>query len=145
MKVPFFDRISHYDWLYLHLIDFWKKIDLPGAGQWQNEGMIVAHGDKCYSSDKSAWEAAGLHFFHGVAIYLTGRCSPYIQEIDPQRTGCIAGIGKWVLDNKDRFLPYLPPIPFEKNCADCHGGGITKDRTFCECGLHKKLHAKGNP
>lgn len=99
-----FGRRSHYDYLNEHLMTFFKALGLP---EWYHEGMITAHGDKAYGY-RYQWERGGLHFFHGVAIYLLSYCKPYSEETRETAAGWV-DVGKWVLDNKDRFLPYLPP------------------------------------
>lgn len=77
-----------------------------GLGLEYSPGIIVAHGDKCYGY-KEKFEAAGLTFGQGVAIYILTYLPPFSDQcrqvgdkwIDP---------AQWVVDNKDRFLPLLP-------------------------------------
>lgn len=97
---------NHYDWLEKHLPTF---LDSVGKGDWISaRGLISAHADKCYSY-RSRWEEEGLHFFHGAAIYLLSYLSPWSTEVRETKGGWVAP-ADWVIQNKDRFLPHLPPI-----------------------------------
>lgn len=100
-----FGRRSHYDYLEDHLLTFFAAVGLNI--DIYHKGMITAHGDKAYSY-RDQWERGGLHFFHGVAIYLLSYCKPFSAESRETPAGWV-DVGQWVLDNKDRFLPYLPP------------------------------------
>lgn len=100
--------MNHYDYLTEHLIDFTKKV---GVTSEVTNGIIVAHGDKCYGY-KQGWEEGGLHFFHGAAIYMLTYLAPFAEEVRSTNNGWVAP-GDWVLANKDRFLPYLPPVPVD--------------------------------
>jgi len=94
---------SHYDFLREHLPAFCTANDV----NWDwHCGIIEAHGDKCYSY-RDRWEAAGVHFYHGVMLYLLARCRPYSDECRDTARGWVDP-GQWVIDNKDRFK--LPPI-----------------------------------
>ena len=81
---------SHYQWLEEILPKFFKDV---GVDFDNNAGIICAHGDKAYGYE-SQWKAGGLHFYHGVAIYLLTYCRPYSQ-VDP---------GKWVLPRDDEIF-----------------------------------------
>jgi hypothetical protein len=96
------NKKSHYDWLEDNLQDFFKKVHIN-----QNNGIIVSHGDKCYSYQK-IWEEAGVPFEHGVALYLLSHCSPFDKECRDTENGWVAPMD-WVINNYSRFLPYLNP------------------------------------
>jgi len=70
-------------------------------------GMITAHGDKCYGY-RAEWDAAGIPFEHGVAIYLLTYCSPYSKESRETEEGWVDP-WRWVIANYERFKPHLPP------------------------------------
>lgn len=99
---------SHYDYLNEHVFNFLEKCGINA--EW-NGGIVGAHGDKAYGY-RDKWERGGLHFYHGVAIYLLTYCRPYAQEVRETEHGWVDA-GDWVLNNKDRFLPFLPPVPEE--------------------------------
>lgn len=99
-------RYHAYDYLREHLPTFFAAV---GVSWDQNAGIIGAHGDKAYCY-RQGWEQSGLHFFHGLAIYLLTYCRPYAVESRETPSGWVAP-EKWVLENKDRFLPHLPPVP----------------------------------
>ena len=97
--------MNHYDYLEKHLPTFFQNLGID----WErHRGVILAHGDKCYGY-RQTWEKEGLHFFHGVAIYLLTYTHPFSQEV---RGSPLIWVSPrdWVLENKDRFLPHLPPI-----------------------------------
>jgi|RifCSP13_1_1023834.scaffolds.fasta_scaffold241654_2 hypothetical protein len=96
---------SHYDYLDQHLPAFFVAMGL--SWEW-NQGIISAHGDKAYGY-RYEWQEAGLHFYHGVAIYLLSYCKPFRDESRETANGWVP-VHEWVLDNAHRFLPYLPPV-----------------------------------
>jgi len=93
---------SHYDWLEDHLQKFFEQ----AGAKWENNGIIVAHGDKC-SSYQTGWEAVGIPFEHGVAIYLLSYISPFNTEVRDTPNGWVPP-NRWVVDNYSRFKPLLP-------------------------------------
>lgn len=100
---------NHYDYLNQHFMDFYQKVceaEEVKPNGWVNEGIIVAHGDKCYGY-KSQWEEAGLRFEHGVAIYLLTHCYPWGKEVRDTAKGWLAP-DQWVIDNAPRLVKYLP-------------------------------------
>lgn len=97
---------SHYDWLEVHLMGFFKKIGIDT--NINNSGIISAHGDKFYSY-RSGWEEAGVPFFHGAAIMLASYCQPYSKEVRETEHGWVQP-DKWVIDNYERFKQFLPAI-----------------------------------
>jgi hypothetical protein len=107
---------SHYDYLKEVLPDFFDKLAAEtktDSLKWEhNRGIISAHGDKCYPM-RPDWEAAGLPFEKGVAIYLLTYCLPFSKEVREVRDGYqfnhkwVCPL-KWVIDNKDRFINMLP-------------------------------------
>lgn len=95
---------SHYDYLEKHFETFLQVLGNTTG----HKGMIVAHGDKCYCYEDK-WKKGGLHFYHGVAIYLLTYLRPWGHEVRETSKGWVDP-GDWVLKNKDRFLPYLPSV-----------------------------------
>jgi hypothetical protein len=97
--------MSHYDWLEEHLEPFLEAVGVhPNHG---NNGLIGAHGDKCYGY-KHLWEEAGIPFEHGVAIFLLSYVRPYGLEVRDTPDGFVK-VDQWVVDNYDRFKEHLPP------------------------------------
>jgi hypothetical protein len=96
----------HYDYLEENLESFFLKIGIKPERF--NKGIIVAHGDKCYGYEDT-WEKAGLHFYHGVAIYLLTYLRPFCDEVRETKQGWV-DVSKWIIENKDRFLPFLNPV-----------------------------------
>jgi len=102
-------RVNHYKWLEKHFVDFAKKVGLKGyetVGDVQS--LNSAHGDKAYCY-KWEWERAGIKFPQGVAIFFLTYHSPWESECRETDNGWI-DVCKWVVDNKERFLPLLPPV-----------------------------------
>lgn len=96
---------SHYDWLDANLPEIFEKLGI----KWEwNAGIVGAHGDKAYSYQRE-WKKAGIHFFHGVAIFLLTYCQPYGEEVRQTENGWVP-VGKWVIDNYERFKHALPEI-----------------------------------
>lgn len=95
---------SHYDWLHENLDAFTKSLGLP----YEYGGYISAHGDKCYSYERR-WKDAGIHFFHGAAIFLISYIRPYSEEVRETKNGWVP-VETWVVENYERFKPHLPPI-----------------------------------
>lgn len=96
---------SHYEYLEKN---FFVISSALGINAMQYNGMIVAHGDKA-DSFRTTFEDAGIHFYKGVAIYLLTYIKPYSDECRQTKNGWVDP-GKWVIQNKDKFLPYLPPV-----------------------------------
>lgn len=96
---------SHYDWLNANLPTIFEKLGVSWDG---NAGIVVAHGDKAYSY-QDGWKEAGIHFFHGVAIFLLTYCRPYSKEVRDTDNGWVP-VDKWVIDNYERFKHALPKI-----------------------------------
>jgi hypothetical protein len=99
---------NHYTWLEANLKTFYENL---GIGAQYQPGIIGAHGDKAYSA-RSLFEENGIHFFHGVALYLITYERPYNMEVRMTKDGWVDPF-KWIIANKDRFLPFLPSIPEE--------------------------------
>ena len=97
---------SHYDYLEDHLLEIFECVGVNTDHY--NKGMIGAHGDKAYGY-KFDWNQAGIHFFHGVALYLLTYCHPFSCESRETDNGWIDP-GKWVIDNYERFKDCLPPV-----------------------------------
>jgi len=97
---------SHYDWLEEHLPEIFRKAGI----EWiPNVGIIVAHGDKAYGY-QDRWEKAGIHFYHGVALYLLTYCKPYSSQCRVMANCGWYAPDQWVIDKYDAFKPILPPV-----------------------------------
>ena len=92
---------SHYTWLEKNLQEFFARAGVKDT----NNGIIVAHGDKCYSY-QDIWEQAGVPFEHGVAIYFLTYISPFRTEVRETVDGW-TDPSKWVIQNYARFAKYF--------------------------------------
>jgi len=99
----------HYDWLDANLQDFLEKL---GRATQDAYWLIHAHGDKCYSN-KAVWKKAGVPFSHGVAIYLLTYLSPWQDEVRQTKKGFVKPY-IWVMENYERFKPFLTTEDLEK-------------------------------
>jgi hypothetical protein len=99
--------MNHYDWLEENLPVFFEKVGLEKYSEFI-PGILTADGDKCYGY-KTAWEKNGIHFYHGVAIYLISKFAPFNSEVRQTENGWVDPCS-WVIENKERFLPLLPAI-----------------------------------
>jgi len=96
---------SHYGWLEDNLVQFFKNLGREDAKWWP--GII---GDKGYQY-KDAWQKNGIPFEHGMALFLLSCLRPYRKtEVydwldNPQGKK----VEQWVIDNYQKFKPYLPP------------------------------------
>jgi hypothetical protein len=70
---------NHYDWLHSHFSDFWTKALGKTPSECGYGGIIASDADKC-EGYKKRWEAAGIPFPHGVAIYLLSKASYFQNE-----------------------------------------------------------------
>jgi len=96
---------THYEYLIKNFPIFLIALGINPA---QYMGMIVSHGDKV-DSFKRKFEESGIHFYHGVVIYLLSYIKPYSDECRQTKNGWVDP-GDWIIQNKDRFLQYLPPV-----------------------------------
>lgn len=63
---------NHYPYLEREFMPFYLRVcamENVAVNTYINNGMIVAHGDKCYQSDE-LWDDHGVPFERGAAIYL---------------------------------------------------------------------------
>lgn len=99
---------SHYYWLDNNLPAFFEKCGIDMMARCP--GIISAHGDKgsCYLFN---WNKAGIHYFHGMAIFLLSYCKPYSDEVRESKSGKWVNVEQWVIDNYPRFKDKLPPVP----------------------------------
>ncbi len=97
--------MNHYKWLEQNLPGFFEKL---GIDYNQYCGCIVSDGDKaeCY---KTLFESVGLHYYHGVAIYLLTNISSYSSEVRNNNNVWVSQ-QNWIIENKDRFLKHLNKI-----------------------------------
>ena len=111
-------RINHYKWLEKHFSAFSKAVGLNGYDTARDvQSLCGAHGDKCYCYERQ-WKEAGIEFSHGVAMYLLTYHKPFSAEVRETKNGWVAP-SDWVIKNKDRFLPLLPPVdPNDKDVCD---------------------------
>lgn len=100
-------RVNHYKWLDKHLPKIFKDLGLEKELK-NSPGIVSAHGDKCYSY-KWDWDEAGIKFPHGVAMYLLTYVRPYCDDVGETKNGWV-DVNKWVIDNKDKFIPNFPPV-----------------------------------
>jgi hypothetical protein len=96
---------SHYDWLEKHLPEIFRKAGIEWA---PNAGIIGAHGDKAYGY-QDRWEKAGIHFYHGVALYLMTYCQPYSQTCRETLNDWVDP-GQWVINNYKKLKHLLPAV-----------------------------------
>lgn len=91
---------SHYDYLDFHFSKFCKDVGI--VDNWVTS-LISAHGDKgyCYKRD---WEKSGIHFYHGMMLYILFRLEPFCDETEQHN------VKSWVIDNYSRFVNLLPSI-----------------------------------
>ncbi len=96
---------SHYAYLDAHLRAFFERLGVA----WNTcAGIVSAHGDKFYGY-RTAFESAGIPFAQGVAIGLLSYVRPFCDETRQTQSGWVP-VEDWVVANKERFLPLLPPI-----------------------------------
>lgn len=95
---------SHYDWLNDHLAEFWLKAFGQSLSDSGFGGVIGAHGDKAYGY-RSDWEAEGIPFPHGVALYFM----TYSKRMDRPKHES----KEWVIENYPKYKPILPEITVE--------------------------------
>ena len=86
--------MNHYDWLDDNLEKFFYNI---GVEIDYHQGLITAHGDKCYDYEDT-WKKHGIPFHHGVAIYLLSYIKPYDNESRETDNGWMP-VNKWVINN----------------------------------------------
>jgi hypothetical protein len=96
---------NHYKWLEAHLSEFFAALGLPCDGL---NGLIVAHGDKCYGY-RDSWEQKGIPFAHGVAIYLLTYFQPYSSQVRDTKSGWVP-VDAWVAEVYGQMKASLPPI-----------------------------------
>jgi hypothetical protein len=96
---------NHYNWLDANFPVFCQKL---GIEKHRYNGLIVCHGDKCYSY-RSRWEEAGIPFEHGVAIYLISYLHPWSDEVRQVGKKWV-DVCKWVIENYYQFKEHLTLI-----------------------------------
>lgn len=93
--------MSHYDFLDEHLDAFWKQATGKTLAESNAAGIVSAHGDKGYGYKKK-WEKAGIHFYHGMMLYLL----TYTDLMDRPKHES----GDWVIDQYPTYRDMLPAI-----------------------------------
>ena len=96
---------DHYKWLEENLPSFFESI---GLNPQYALGSISAGGDKCYGAAYK-FEQAGLHFYHGVAIYLALGFDPFSDKVRNTQDGWVDPF-QWIVDHKNEFTPFLPEV-----------------------------------
>lgn len=92
--------MDHYEYLDKYFATFLKLLNLEYYVNFVS-GIIACDGDKCYGY-RYEWDAAGIPFSHGVAIYLLGKMEPYCHAVRDTANGWVAP-DKWVIDNYKYF------------------------------------------
>lgn len=94
----------HHEWLEENLAIFFR-----GLGQMRVDraALISDHGNKC-EPFREKWDAAGIPFCHGVAIYLLSYTYPYNTQVRETKDGW-SDVETWVMNNYAKFRGYLPP------------------------------------
>lgn len=121
--------MSHYDFLDEHLDTFWQKavgkpLDQSGAA-----GIVTAHGDKAYGY-QSMWERAGIHFYHGMMLYML----TYSKVMDRPKHES----GQWVIDQYPHYKEMLPAVKIPY-IAIFHVPSATITCQFEDDGLSAKM------
>lgn len=106
IEMPKENWINHYHWLDLYLGEFFVACGLSPE---EAAGLQSAHGDKC-GTYRREWEAAGVSFPHGVAIYLLTYTAGYSGEVRVSADGHWVSPSDWVVKNYLRFQSMLPPV-----------------------------------
>ena len=92
-------RISHYQWLEAILPDF-SRLVFGEKWNWiMNQGMIGAHGDKCYSYMSDALDDHDIPKWHTAMLFLL----TYTKEMDREKHKSY----EWIIDNYERYKPLL--------------------------------------
>ena len=103
--------MNHYKWLDKNFIQFLLNLGMLEKYAKDTTGISGAHGDKGYQY-KEIWKENGIHFYHGMAIYLLTYLLPYNNESRETEKGWVAPC-QWVVDNYEKghnFKQYLPEI-----------------------------------
>ncbi len=96
---------NHYTYLDQHLLTFLANIGLEEGHM--HTGLIASHADKA-SVFQDDWEAGGVPFEHGVAIFLLWWSRRYRSEVPNHMD-----LQQWVVENYKtghRFFEALPPV-----------------------------------
>lgn len=96
---------NHYEWLEENLPKFFEKLGIDYSNYC---GIIVADGDKCGQYQR-IWEFYNVPFYHGAAIYLITKISPYCDEVRDTENGWVAP-HDWVIKNYEKFKPFLEDV-----------------------------------
>lgn len=105
--------MNHYGWLDLNFEQFLQSLGIGSTflhdsgigGVSDYRGMIVTHGDKCYSH-ANEWKRAGIPFEHGVALYLLTYIRPYSRQVRQTDKGWVDPCA-WVINNYREFAKHL--------------------------------------
>jgi hypothetical protein len=97
---------SHYDWLEENLCEFLGGVGIENPDCYG--GFIAAHGDKAYQY-RDLFESNGVHFYHGVAIYLLSYIRPFSDSVRDTRSGWVS-FEEWFVGVKDSVFVHLPSI-----------------------------------
>lgn len=92
---------NHYKYLEYYLPILFGELGIEYSAR-----IISAHGDKFYGY-REKFNEAGLTFNQGAAIGMLTYVHPYCNECRQTENGWIAPCD-WIINNKNRFLKYLP-------------------------------------
>ena len=98
---------SHYEWLEKNLETIFDNLSLDYS---HHCGIIRYHGDKAYSY-RDMWKKEGIHFFHGMAMYLLSYVLPFSNECRQTKQGWVP-VETWVIDKYKQFKKHFPPTNF---------------------------------
>jgi hypothetical protein len=102
--------MNHYDWLDKYFPKFLAKLGIDFDARCP--GIIIAHGDKCYTF-KYEWKRAGIPFHYGVAIYLLTYLRPWSNAINQRTINGWIHPCDWVITEYKRFESLLKEVDDE--------------------------------
>lgn len=124
--------MSHYDFLDEHLDTFWQKATGKTLNDSMCGGIITAHGDKAYGY-RYDWEKVGIHFYHGVMLYLLTYTDLMDRPMHESK--------QWVIDQYPTYRDMLPPIRIPY-IAIFHAPSGTITAQFEDDGISANLRLK---
>ena len=93
-------EINHYKYLEKYFQTIVENFGLNS--RFVNNGLISAHGDKCYGY-KDFWEERGIEFHHGATLYILSHTVLFQEDTR-------ANIGEWVVRMYEEHENKLPKI-----------------------------------
>lgn len=97
--------MNHYN----YLDKYWHKFaeSVGGDISWTG-GIVGAHGDKG-EGYSIRWRNVGIHFYHGMMIFLLSYIKPFSNEVRQTKNGFV-NVGDWVIEKYKTLKDFLPPI-----------------------------------